>query len=94
VIEIHRASETIPRIEQSYSAGAVCLGLVNTALAGGWGAAWFSGWPSHDRVFVESGLKLTADERVAGLVYLGTATIVPTDRPRPDIDALTTWQDQ
>jgi nitroreductase len=94
VIEIHRASETIPRIEQSYSAGAVCLGLVNAALAGGWGAAWLSGWPSHDRSFIERGLKLTADERVAGLVYLGTATIVPTDRPRPDIDALTTWQDQ
>jgi nitroreductase len=94
VIEIHRASETIPRIEQSYSAGAVCLGLVNAALAGGWGATWLSGWLSHDRGFVERGLKLTADERVAGLVYLGTATIVPTDRPRPDIVSLTTWQDQ
>ena len=94
VVEIHRASETIPKIEQAYSTGAVCLGLVNAALAGGWGAAWLSGWPSHDRSFVERGLDLSADERVAGLVYLGTATIVPTERPRPDINAITTWQDR
>ncbi|MDG2406630.1 MAG: nitroreductase [Paracoccaceae bacterium] len=94
VIQIHRASETIPKIEQAYSAGAVCLGVVNAALAGGWGATWLSGWPSHDRGFVKRGLNLTTDERVAGLVYLGTATIVPTERPRPNIDALTTWQNQ
>ncbi|MEO1178785.1 MAG: nitroreductase family protein, partial [Pseudomonadota bacterium] len=51
VIEVHKPSEKIPAIEQSYSAGAVCLALLNAALASGWGANWLSGWPSHDEQF-------------------------------------------
>ena len=94
VIEIQRLSERIPAIEQTYSAGAVCLGVVNAALAAGWGAGWLSGWPTHDRSFVERGLNLTAEERVAGLVYLGTRTSSPPERPRPDIAAITTWLEQ
>ncbi len=36
-------NEKVPRIEQVYSAGAVCLSLLNAALASGWGANWVSG---------------------------------------------------
>ena len=91
VIEIQKPSEKIPPIEMTYSAGAVCTALLNAALASGWGANWISGWPSHDREFVETGLGLSADERVAGLIYLGTETATPPERPRPDLDAITTW---
>ncbi|HAM89551.1 MAG: nitroreductase [Marinovum sp.] len=91
VVEIRRSVERIPAIEQTYSAGAVCLGLVNAALAAGWGAGWLSGWLAHDRDFVEHGLGLNAKERVAGLIYLGTRTVTPPERPRPNIDAVTTW---
>ena len=91
VIEIQKPSEKIPPIEMTYSAGAVCTALLNAALASGWGANWISGWPSHDREFVETGLGLSADERVAGLIYLGTDTATPPERPRPDLDAITTW---
>ena len=38
VIEVQKPSEKIPEIEQTYSAGAVCLSLVNAGLAAGWGA--------------------------------------------------------
>ena len=74
-----------------HSAGAVCLGLVNAALAAGWGAGWLSGWLAHDRDFVEQGFGLNGQERVAGLIYIGTRTTMPPERPRPDIDAVTTW---
>lgn len=84
-------SEKIPLIEQVYSAGAVCLSMLNAALAAGWGANWLSGWPTHDRVFVEQSFGLTADESVAGIIHIGTETNPPPERPRPDLDRITSW---
>lgn len=91
VIEVQKASEKIPPIEQSYSAGAVCLALVNAALASGWGANWLSGWPSHDRGFMHDALALEDNERIAGIIHIGTAAKTPPERPRPDIESITTW---
>lgn len=91
VIEVQKPSEKIPAIEMTYSAGSVCTALLNTALASGWGANWLSGWPSHDHGFGEAALGLAANERVAGFIYLGTEKAVPPERPRPDLDAITTW---
>jgi nitroreductase len=90
VVESPKPSEKIPAIEQTYSAGAVCLALLNAALAAGWGANWLTGWPSHDRDFMREGLKLGAHERIAGLIHIATETSAPPDRPRPDLDAITT----
>lgn len=90
VIEVQKPSEKIPALEQTYSAGAVCLALLNAALAAGWGANWLSGWPSHDRVFMQT-LGLADHERIAGLIHIGTETSTPPDRPRPDVDAITDW---
>lgn len=76
----------IPEREQLLSAGALCLSLVNAALAAGWGAAWLTGWPAYDRAFVEDGLGLAPTESVAGLVHIGTAPAeLPADRRRPDL---------
>ncbi len=91
VIEVQRPSPKIPAIEQTYSAGAACLGLLNAALAAGWGANWLTGWPSHDPGFVRDTLGLTAAERVAGFIHIGTEKSAPPERPRPDVEALTTW---
>jgi len=85
VIEITKPSEKIPEIEMTYSAGAVCLALLNAALASGWGANWLSGWPSHNRAFV------TSDERIAGFIHIGTERHTPPERPRPDLNTITTW---
>ncbi|PVA06719.1 nitroreductase family protein [Thalassorhabdomicrobium marinisediminis] len=92
VIESPVLSDKIPPIEQTYSAGAVCLSLLNAALASGWGANWLSGWASHDPEFCIEGLGLTPNERVAGLIHIGTETSTPPERPRPDIAAKTTWR--
>jgi nitroreductase len=94
VISAPKPSAKIPQIEQVYSAGAVCLGLLNAALASGWGANWLSGWPSHDREFIREGLGLADHEAVAGLIHLGTETAEPPERPRPDMDAIVEWQQE
>ena len=91
VIEVQKPSDKIPTLEMTYSAGAVCLALLNAALASGWGANWLSGWPSHDRAFMRQGLNLADHERIAGLIYLGTETSTPPERPRPNIEEITTW---
>lgn len=91
VIEVQKPSEKIPALEQTYSAGAACLALLNAALASGWGANWLSGWPSHDPQFVKEGLGLSDNERVAGLIHIGTETSTPPERPRPDMADITSW---
>lgn len=90
VVASPRPSEKIPEIEQTLSVGAVCLGLVNAALASGWGANWLTGWPAHDAQ-IRQGLGLSSQEWIAGFIHLGTAQSMPPERPRPDIAACTTW---
>lgn len=93
VVYVPRPTVKVPEIEQILSAGAVCLGLVNAALASGWGASWLTGWHVHDPDFCREGLRLAEGEWVAGLVHIGTASAAPPDRPRPDIAAITSWVD-
>lgn len=94
VVESPVDSPKVPMIEQTYSAGAVCLSLLNAALAAGWGANWLSGWPSHDRGFVETGLGLAPEERVAGILHIGTEKMAPPERPRPNMMEKVTWQSE
>lgn len=84
-------SDKVPEIEQLYSAGAVCLSLLNIALASGWGANWLSGWPSHDRAFLAEGLNLAPHESIAAFMHIGTPSCTPSDRPRPDTRTITEW---
>lgn len=92
VIASPKPSEKIPELEQTLSAGAVCLGLVNAALASGWGASWLSGWLAHDRDFAAPAFGLEEPEWVAGLIHIGTATTTPPERPRPDMAQITDWR--
>lgn len=91
VVEVQKDSPKIPALEQTYSAGAACLALLNAALASGWGANWLSGWASHDRGFVEGALGLGADEKIAGFIHIGTEGATPPERPRPDLDQIVSW---
>ncbi|SHJ69800.1 Nitroreductase [Palleronia salina] len=84
-------SPKIPQVEQTLSAGAVCLQLLNAALAAGWGANWLSGWASHDADFARQGLDLAEGEWIAGLIHIGTETSAPPERPRPDLAAKVSW---
>ncbi|KEP70279.1 hypothetical protein DL1_18560, partial [Thioclava dalianensis] len=72
-------------------AGAACLSLLNAALAAGWGANWLSGWASQDDSFGRDLLGMTPGEIVAGFIHLGTEGVTPSDRPRPDLAAITHW---
>ena len=74
VISSPKPHEKVPQIEQVLSSGAVCLGILNAAEAAGWGANWLSGWPSHERGFVEAAFGLTPTESVAGIVHIATET--------------------
>ncbi|MDF1670361.1 MAG: nitroreductase [Roseovarius sp.] len=91
VIEVQKPSQKVPPIEQSYSAGAVCLALLNGALASGWGANWLSGWASHDHVFAQKALGLDPHERIAGFIHIATESSAPPERPRPDPEQIITW---
>ena len=85
------ARDDVPEVEQTLSAGAVCLALLNTALASGWGANWLSGPMAFDRAFLTTGLGLAPQEFVAGFIHIATRGATPPERPRPDVPSLTTW---
>ena len=94
VVAAPRPSDKVPEGEQVLSAGAVCLSLLNAALASGWGANWLTGWMATDRAFLQRGLGLAAHEFVAGFIHIGSESIAPPERPRPDVAALTSWVDE
>ena len=83
-------SAKIPLWEQEMSAGAVCLSLLNAALAAGWGAAWLSG-PGVEADFARSYLDIKPGERVVGMIHIGTRTGEVPDRPRPDVASKTVF---
>nr|WP_081813185.1 MULTISPECIES: nitroreductase [unclassified Hyphomonas] len=81
-----------PVWEQELSAGAVCYNLLLAANASGWAGNWLSEWPAFD---ADAGklLGLEDGERVAGFIYLGTATMAPPERPRADMaEKITRWE--
>ena len=92
VIASPKPCDTVPDVEQILSAGAVCLGLLNGALASGWGANWLSGPMAFDREFLTRGLELASQEFVAGYIHIATRRATPPERPRPDVPSLTTWR--
>ena len=93
VVQVPRPTEKVPRIEQTYSTGAVLMQLLNAATAAGWGANLLTGWPVYDETFRQEGLGLSPEESVAGIVHIGTPKSDTPDRPRPDLSRLVTWVD-
>ena len=79
----------IPEWEQRQSASAVCQQLLLGAAAMGWGANWITDWYSYDPRALAI-LGVAPGEKVAGYLYLGTATEAPQERQRPDVAAITT----
>jgi len=78
----------IPEWEQLLSAGAVCTDLLHAATAMGFGANWITDWYAYDDE-ARALLGLGDNERVAGYVFIGTASEAPAERVRPDTVALT-----
>jgi nitroreductase len=93
VVASPKPSDKIPKIEQTLSAGAVCMQFLNAALAAGWGCNWLSGWASHDREWREHHLGLAPQEWIAGIMHIGTERAAPPERPRPNLDQIVEWID-
>lgn len=84
VVSAPVASDKIPEWEQVLSSGAVCVSLVNAALAAGYGAAWLTG-PACRPEFAQAHLGVQPGEQVVGLIHIGQRGATPPERPRPVI---------
>lgn len=81
-----------PNWEQELSAGAVCQNMLLAARASGFSAQWLTEWYAFD-AHIAGVLGLENTERMAGFIYLGSQNQTVTERPRPDIDSITTnWR--
>ncbi len=89
VIVVSRPAEhpRIPAWEQLLSAGNAAMNLLYGAMALGYGASWITNWFSDDpqgrRI-----LALSPDERIAGIVHIGSYSGEVPERPRPDMPKL------
>ena len=82
----------IPVWEQQLSAGAVCMNILFAATALGIGCQWNTDWVAYD-TGIAAAMGLSAHEKLAGLIYLGTPTAPLEERPLPDpASLLTRWQ--
>jgi nitroreductase len=77
----------IPEWEQLLSSGAAAMSLVIAANALGFGASWLTEWYAYDRGVLEA-LGLSANEKIAGFVHIGTRDTLPADRDRPPLSAI------
>lgn len=74
----------IPEWEQVMSAGAVCLNVLMAANALGYASNWITEWYAFDDS-VRDLIGLQEGEKMAGFMHIGTPTVPPTERPRPDL---------
>jgi nitroreductase len=90
IVVVSRVTDSpIPAWEQLLSSGAVCENLLIAAAAMGYGANWITDWYSYDPNATAL-LGLAENERVSGVVLIGTPTEAPLERVRPEVDQLTT----
>ncbi|KQM38883.1 nitroreductase [Sphingomonas sp. Leaf10] len=80
----------IPLWEQRMSTGAATMNLLHAAHAMGYVASWLTGWAAFSpRVRDAFG---SADEAIAGFVYIGSPGRPLDERPRPDLARVrTVW---
>ena len=71
------------------SAGAACFNLCLAANALGYASNWLTGWYAYSSG-VKARLGLGVHERIAGFVYIGSATDIPEDRERPLLQDIVT----
>jgi nitroreductase len=91
VVSTARQDAKIPEWEQVLSVGAVCHNVMLAARGFGFGSVWLSEWTAYDREALAL-LGLSDAEKLAGFIYLGTATEAPVERPRPDaLTRISTW---
>ncbi|OCJ14529.1 nitroreductase [Rhizobium sp. AC44/96] len=80
----------IPEWEQLMSAGALCLNIIFSANANGWVANWLTEWYAYnERAYPLLGVQ--PGEKVAGFIHIGSTTVPPVERPRPELSQTVSW---
>ncbi|MES2272409.1 MAG: nitroreductase [Pseudomonadota bacterium] len=77
-----KAESKIPLWEQELSVGAAIMNLLNATHASGFVGGWLTGWPSYSDMVRDS--FGTAEERIAGFIFIGTPGRPQDERPRPE----------
>jgi nitroreductase len=89
IVSFTKPHPKVPPWEQELSAGASAMNIVTAASALGYGACWLTGWFAFDRDVLD-GFGLKADEKLAGLIHIGTPSKASEDRPRPSLSEIVT----
>ena len=79
-----------PVWEQTLTVGAVCQNMLIAAGVHGFAAQWLTEWVCFDKD-VDAAFGLSDTEKLAGLMYIGSAREEPKERPRPDAQSLTSF---
>ena len=87
VISAVKKEHRTPEWEQVLTVGAVCYNALLASSALGFAGQWLTEWYAYDEE-VKAGFGLSADERFAGFIYLGTASEDPLERKRPVVREL------
>ena len=86
------AGSKIPVWEQELSAGAAIMNLLHATHALGFAGGWLTGWPSYNEDVRAAFAR--GDERIAGLVFIGTPGREQEERPRPEYDNIVSIWDR
>ena len=73
----------IPEWEQTLSSAAACQNLLIGSYAMGFAGAWLTEWPTYEAP-ARAALGLADPERIAGFVFIGSASEPPAERVRAD----------
>jgi len=92
VISAVKPVTAVPEWEQILSAGASAYNLCLAANAMGFATAWITEWVAYSPM-VRAALGLADNERVAGFVYVGSASQRQEERERPALsEVVSYWQ--
>jgi nitroreductase len=89
IVSFTKPHPKVPAWEQELSAGASAMNIVTAASALGYGACWLTGWFAFDRDVLD-GFDLKANEKLAGLIHIGTPSKPSEERPRPVLSEIVT----
>ena len=81
ISNVDKAHRT-PEWEQILVSGAVCQNLLIASSAAGFAAQWITEWYAFDKTVLDA-MGCGPDERIAGYIYIGTASEDPKERARP-----------
>lgn len=77
----------IPEGEQLLSCGAFCMNIEHGAAALGYASNWLTGFCAYSPG-VKRALGLSGEETIVGFMFIGTAEMPPTERPRPSVEEI------